>query len=183
MSRLIANTPIVEVLLRKEFLFDGERGYGEYEPGYIFGFCARPGRVPAFQVMLHCGAQWARVPIHMLCTRPCRPVSHEVATWWNCFSNDFEVADLELLKGLRCELRRRYLPPVEGNYLFTVDWQGSWADIPDQHKNHHIVAGADGNLYAHPNNKIRWLDESYLRPLPDDVKDWKRNTRSWSAEG
>lgn len=183
MSRLIADTPFVEVLLRKEFLFDGEKGYGEYEPGYIFAFCARPGRVPAFQVMLHCGAQWAHVPIHMLCTRECRPVGFGIATWWDCFSNDFEVAELALLKNLRCEMRGRDGKTRGGNYLFTVDWQGRWADLPDQHKNHHIIAGADGNLYAYPNNKIRWLDASYTVDLPADVKDWKRNTRAWSAEG
>ncbi len=184
MSHLIGDTPIVECLVRKEFCFDGERGHGEFYPGYVFGFCARPANIPAFQVMLHCGAQWAEVPIHMLALRACEPVEPGVACWWDCFSSDFEVVELALLKGLRCEMRDREGATRPGNYLFTVDWRGLWADIPDQHKNHHIIAGHDGNLYAYPNNKIRWLDASYVRgDMPEEAREWRPNSRRWSVEG
>jgi hypothetical protein len=80
-------------------------------------------------------------------------------------------------------LKCRDTQPRVGNYLFTVDWQGSWADIPDQHKNHHVIAGEDGNIYAYPNNKILWHDASYNVPLPADAKDWQRNTRAGAPRG
>ena len=33
MSFLVANIPPVEVLVKKEYLYDHEKGHGEYEPG------------------------------------------------------------------------------------------------------------------------------------------------------
>lgn len=183
MSRLLADTPFVEVLLRKEFCFDGGSGHGGFYPGYIHAFSARPASVPAFDVMLHCGARWSAVPIHMLATRECEPIDPGIACWWDCFSNNFEVVELALLKGLRCQMRGRDGTVREGNYLFTIDWRGLWADLPDQHKNHHVIAGKDGHIFAYPNNKIRWIDQSYVVDMPEESKSWRPNSRRWSVEG
>ena len=71
----------------------------------------------------------------------------------------------------------------EGNYLFTIDWRGLWADIPDQHKNHHIIAGRSGHLFAYPNNKLRFIDQSYIEDMPEESKHWRPNSRRWSVEG
>lgn len=184
MSYLLASAPIVEVLVRRSFLtgIDTAAEMSEYEPGYIFGFCARPSRVPAFQVMLHCGAQWAHVPLHMVCAKPCAPVDVLDLCWWDCFSSDFAVVELEMLRGMTVEIKDRHGGMHIGRYLFTVEWSGSWADIPDQHKNHHVIEGSEGHIFAYPNNKIRWHDASYGVPMPESAKDWKSNTRKWSVE-
>lgn len=184
MSHLLASTPIIECLVRRSFLtgIDSPAAMTEYEPGYIFGFCARPGRVPAFQVMLHCGAQWAHVPLHMVCTKEWQPLDLKLLTWWDCFSADFEIVTLELLRGVQVELRDRVGTKHWGRYLFTVEWRGAWADIPDQHKNHHVIEGKNGHIFAYPNNKLRWIDASYNVPMPGSSKHWKSNTRQWSVE-
>lgn len=186
MSELIADLPfILEVQVRDSFLYDGESGHDGFTPGYLMGFRAVPGRVPAFQVMLQNGAQWANVPIHMLSTKPCAPIEPEIATWWDCFSSTFSIVRFSLAKNLRCTCRGRDGKVREGNYLFTVDWTGLWADIPDQHKQHHVIAAREGQLLAYPNNKVFWQDESYVdeEAQGKEMPRYKPNSHEWSVEG
>jgi hypothetical protein len=183
MSELIAPTPFINCYVRNEFLFDQHEGHGDFTEGYIFGFRAIPARIPAFQVMLVNGAQWANVPIHQVVVKEGAPVlPPEVCAWWDCFSSRFEVVEFPLLKNLRCSCMGRDRQLRQGNYLFTVDWVGLWADIPDQHKQHHVIALQTGQIVAYPNNKVRWLDESYVDPSTEMPR-YRVNTRAWSVEG
>lgn len=182
MSEIIAPTPITPCVVRNEFLFDQEEGEGDFTPGYIFGFRAAPARIPAFQVMLENGAQWANVPIHMLATKACERLAPRVCSWWDCFSSTFTIAEFPLLKSLRCSARGVDGQDREGNYLFTVDWTGLWADIPDQHKQHHVIALKAGQIIAYPNNKVRWLDESYVDEKTQFPR-YRPNSHAWSVEG
>lgn len=180
--RLTGNLPhFIECLLRPEFCFDGEAPEGEpYYPGYLTQFTARPGQAPAFNVQLHNGAQWARVPLHMLCFEPCEVLPIEHLCWWDCFSHEFEPYVSALHRGVRCSIRGRDNVTRSGRYLFTIDWIGEWADLPDQHKFHHFVQLDSGHLAAAPNNKMLFQDASWFVPGP--MPRWKANTHSWSCE-
>lgn len=181
MSRILAPTPITRCLVRNEFLFDQASGHGDYTEGYIFGFRARRAFIPSFQVMLVNGAQWANVPIHMLAVRECDALAPRVCSWWDCFSDEFEVVELLLLRNLRVSARGCDSTDREGNYLFTVDLSGGWAEVPDQHKQHHIIALKSGQLIAYPNNKLLWQDESYVDGT--DIPRYAANSHAWSVEG
>jgi hypothetical protein len=56
-----------------------------------------------------------------------------------------------------------------------------WSETPDQHKNHHIIVLQTGQLIAYPNNRLVWLDPSWIEPAPD--KNWKTPTKAIFVEG
>lgn len=179
--QILGPTPITPCKVRAEFLYDLQSHKGEYVSGYIFGFRAVLGRVPAFQVMLETGAQWANLPIHALVQQECEELPMDVCSRWDCFSDTFTVVELPLLKNLRCLCIGPDKVKREGNYLFTIDWQGLWAEIPDQHKQHHIIALKTGHIVGYPNNFILWTDPAYYKET--EKLEYLRNTRQWSVEG
>ena len=179
---LLGDTPYIECFVRNEFLFDEQRGHGEFTPAVAFAFRAEPARVPMFQVMLDSGAQWARVPIHMICSKPCDPLPIEQSCWWDSYGYEFTVVALPFLKNHSVTALGRDGQIRKGNYLYTVDWMnGGWAEVPDQHKNHHIIALESGPWIAYPNNRLVWHDLSWITPAPN--KEWQTPTRSYSVEG
>lgn len=179
---LTGNLPLIlEGFVRAEFCFDGAAPDGDaYYPCYLTQFTARPGHAPSFSVQLHNGAQWARVPLHMLCFDPGPALPLDALCWWDCFSYDFEPYVSTLHQGVTCEVRGRDGVTREGRYLFTVDWRGDWAELPDQHKCHHFIRLNSGHLAAAPNNKILFRDASWFQAAP--IPRWKANTQSWSVE-
>jgi hypothetical protein len=178
----IVDTPYTTAYVRNEFLFDEQEGHGEFTLCTVFGFRAEPGRVPMFQVMLESGAQWARVPVHMICSKPCDPLPLELSCWWDSFSRHCAVIEFNFLRNHAVKGLGRDGTLRKGNYLFTIDWShGGWSEIPDQHKNHHIIALQTGQWIAYPNNKLLWTDPSWTdssKPLPK----WKSPSRTYSAE-
>jgi len=51
---------------------------------------------------------------------------------------------------------------VLGQYACTVDWyDNGYSDTPDQHKCAHLIALANGQWAAMPNNRLRWYDASF----------------------
>jgi hypothetical protein len=56
---LLGETPYMPCYVRNQFLFNEQKGFGEFTPAVVFAFRAEPARVPMFQVMLESGAQWA----------------------------------------------------------------------------------------------------------------------------
>ena len=180
---LLGDTPYIQCFVRNEFLFDEKRGHGEFTAAVAFAFRAEPARVPMFQVMLNSGAQWARVPIHMICSKPCNPpLPIEQSCWWDSYGYEFTVVALPFLKNHAVTALGRDGKIRRGNYLFTVDWMnGGWAEVPDQHKNHHVIALEAGPWIAYPNNRLVWHDLSWITPAPN--KEWQTPTRSYSVEG
>jgi hypothetical protein len=130
--------------------------------------------------MLETGAQWANVPIHLITTKPVDPLPVNVATLWDCFSDTFEVVEMPLLKSIACVARGSDGEKRDGNYRFTIDWQGLWAEVPEQHKQHHVIELQSGHLIAYPNNKLLWKDPAYFKEGP---LDYRHNTHFWSVEG
>jgi len=179
---LIADCPIVQGFVRKEFLYDEEQGHGEFVKAVIFGVRAEPARAPMFQVMLESGAQWARVPIDKICLRHCAPLPIGQLVWWDCYGYDFAVHQFSFLKNHKVTALGRDGEIRTGNYLFTIDWMRTgWSEIPDQHKNHHVIGLQAGQLIAYPNNRLLWEDPSWITPALD--KNWKSPTRTVFVEG
>lgn len=182
MSTLISDTPYIKAYIRKEFLFDEKEHYGEFVPAVVFGVRVEPARVPMFQVMLESGAQWARVPINMVCSKPCESLPIEQCVWWDSYGYEFSVQSFAFLKNHAVSALGQDGKIRCGNYLFTLDWmQTGWSEIPDQHKNHHIIALNSGQWIAYPNNRLVWHDPAWITPAPD--KEWETPTKSYFVEG
>lgn len=178
---LLGDTPYTPCVVRNEFLFDEQHGQGKFTEGVVFAFRAEPGAVPMFSIMLRSGAQWARVPIHKICSKPCDPLPLEQSCWWDSYSYNFEVIRLAFLRGHSVTALGRDGISRTGNYLFTIDWMVTgWSEIPDQHKNHHVIALQTGQWIAYPNNRLIWLDSSWITPAPNAK--WKSPTKHYSVE-
>lgn len=177
----IVDTPYTTAYVRNEFLFDEQEGHGQFTLCTVFGFSAEPGRVPMFQIILESGAQWARVPVHMLCSQPCEPLPLNLSVWWDSYSRHCAVHEFAFLRNHAVECLGRDGQVRKGNYLFTVDWShGGWSEVPDQHKNHHIIALKTGQWVAYPNNRLLWRDPSWITPGP--LAKWRAPSRIYSAE-
>ena len=177
----LVDTPYTPVWVRNEFLFNQERGHGEFTEGVVFGFRAEPAKVPMFQVMLANGAQWARMPIHALCSKPCDPLPLELSVWWDSYGYHCVVHQFAFLQRHRVSALGRDTVIRHGTYLFTVDWvKDGWAEIPDQHKNHHVIILDSGQFIAYPNNRCLWIDDSHIKhePLPKYISP----SKSYSVE-
>ena len=178
--KFLHDTPYVSAFVRAEFLHNHEAGAGKFYEATVFGFRAEPARVPCFQVMLAAGAQWARVPIHALCSKACAPLSVELSCWWDCYGYNAQVHEFAFLKNHRVEALGRDKTVRKGRYLFTIDWvKDGWSETPDQHKNHHVIALDDGPWIAYPNNRLLWTDPSWIKP---ELEAWKSPTKSYTAE-
>ena len=183
---LIGETPYIPCYVRNEFFHNEESGYeSSSTKAIVFGVRAEPSRVPMFQVMLDNGAQWARVPIHMInSNQDCPRLPLELACWWDCSGYEFQVVSFPFLKNHRVNAIGRDGVFRMGTYLFTLDWMKTgWSEIPDQHKNHHIIELDSGQWIAYPNNRLIWQDESWITPLTERPKDWKTPTGIYTVEG
>jgi hypothetical protein len=175
------DTPYTTAYVRNEFLHDQQKGHGEFTECTVFGFRAEPMRVPMFQIMTAQGAQWARIPIHALCSKPCDPISLQIACWWDSFSRFCEVREVQFLRNHRVQGIGRDGVKRPGVYLFSVFWaNGGWAEVSDQSKDHHIIALDGGQWIAYPNNRLLWVDPSWIGG--DVPRDWKSPSVSYSVE-
>lgn len=177
----MVDTPYTTAYIRNEFLHDQQEGHGDFTLCTVLGFRAEPMRVPMFSVMLECGAMWARMPIHAICAKPCDPLPLNVCVWWDSFSRFCEVREMQFLRNHRVSGIGRDGVKRPGSYLFSVFWaNGGWSEIPDQSKDHHIIALDSGQWIAYPNNRLLWSDPSWIGgEIP---RGWKSPSQNYSVE-
>jgi hypothetical protein len=191
---LNANIPPVYCKLRKEYLYDMDEKYiNEFEECVIFGITSITGRAILFNIMLPNGACFWRLPISAFFQKrfrrsevPDMPL-HELELW-NCFSYYPSVHKFDWLAGLKGKylgLNKKFL---HGEYLFTIDWghpennilDTEHSEIPQEHKCAHILALANGNYAAQPNNRILWHVNSYTTDT--SWPDYKVQNTVWDCE-
>ena len=135
MPYLVADTPYTYCLVRREFLRDGQDGHGEYVEGCIFGVTALEGRLPAFQVMLRDGAQFARLPLVAFCEKPSAYLEPPVVCLWDSLSYSVAVHQYSYLTTLVADVFCGDGVERRGKYLFTLDWaESDYAEMPDRHE-------------------------------------------------
>lgn len=184
MPYLIADTPFTYCLVRDEFLKDDQEGHGSYTEACIVGVVALEGRVPLFTAMLRNGALWARLPLHAFVTEPCetRPLADLV--YWDALSYHVAVHRYAYLQTLRVDVWPRGAKPFSerGTYMFTLDWaEGEYPEMPDQHKQHHLIALDSGHICAMPGNRLRWHEPSWIKPFEGNPG-YRVQTRAFVVE-
>lgn len=173
--------------MRAEMLHDQDPAKrGEYFDVVVFGLASIPGRALGFHVLTAEGAQVARVPLHMLCTKPHEQhLPLDVLELWDCFSHTVSVHAFDFLDGLRVDVRCKDKLWRPGRYMFTVDWTDSdSADAagPLGHKNAHVIELDCGCLAAQPNNRLRWHEAAFVTKQFPERPDYLTNTHIWSVE-
>ena len=122
MPYLNHNIPTITCFIRNEYLFDHEKGHGEFSLCDVHSVASLEKRVPLFEAFLENGVNWTRRPISAFCWKQCNPEPLYNHMYWDCFSSYIDVQIRSRLAGLRAQLVRWDGIKVEGKYLFTLDW-------------------------------------------------------------
>lgn len=188
MPELNVDVPIIQCLVRRQYLYNQERGFDEYEPCVVFGACSIPGRALTFHCLLENGAQITRLPISAFCTHPHGQYAGiSQLELWDCFSYHITCHEYAFLKNCLVVAFPSNNVDVGGNYLCTFDWHSSnLAENPGDvgFKQAHLIRLDDGNFCLMPNNRICWREPSFV-DKPFDAKttpDYITNSWVWSAE-
>lgn len=189
MAYLNHNIPTITCLMRNEFLFNHEKGFGEYTPCDVHSVASIEKRVPLFEAFLTNGVNWTRRPITAFCWKECDAVPLERAMYWDCFSPYVDVQTRMRLKGLRAKLVNPDGVKEWGEYIFTLDWawenkamlDTNFSETPE-HKCAHLFKMDNGNFYAYPNNRIIWHDKAWTDVPLDKNPGYKIDMTVYSVE-
>jgi hypothetical protein len=165
-----------------------EKFAGQFEPCVIFGVTSIPSRMLHFSILCESGAQWARIPLHMLRWQlPKNPMLAWLPQNLQCWDShgwDFSVTQFEYLREMGCRYRTADGQQVDASYWFTLDHtDNGYSQFPPEHKCYHLLLLEDGSggIAAMPNNRIIWKDNSFCKPgHPLDYKVMAAQT--WHAE-
>ena len=192
MAYLNANIPATYAQVRREYLYDLTKHYGEAEDCLIFGLASLPGRSLLFHAIMENGGVYYRLPISAFIQRgfDVKKVPRmrlDELELWNCFSYYPSIIVYDALS-----VAGKYIGKDKkwhtGSYLFTVDWahpesnilDTDHSEVPQEHKCAHIMALDDGNYAAQPNNRILWHIPSFT--VRDEIPDWEVQNTVWSVE-
>jgi hypothetical protein len=176
-------------LIRNEYLFNHEKGHGEYTSCDVHSVASMEKRVPLFEAFLTNGVNWTRRPITAFCWKECDPVPLEHAMYWDCFSPYVDVQVRARLKGLKAKLINPKGQKEWGEYMFTLDWgwenkailDTNFSETPE-HKCAHLFKMDNGNFYAYPNNRIIWHDDAWVDTPIDKNPGYKIDLTVYSVE-
>ena len=193
MAYLCVNTPHVDVYVKKEYLYDGNKGHGELVEGVWVTAKSIQGRALYFETYIpEYGALYDKLPISAFVWK--KEIKEDIPLTelqlWDCFSYDICITEKQMLSGNQC----KYLSPnrkwYKGWYMFTIDNANStnlernitYSETPSQHKSFNILKLENGHFAAQPNNRVIFYDKSYT---PSELKfpDFKVSTIEYSVEG
>jgi len=191
MAYLNHNIPTLTCFIRNEFLFNHEKGHGDFTLADVHSVASIQKRVPLFEAFLENGVNWTRRPIHAFCWHrqaEILPLSEHM--YWDCFSSYIDVQVRERLSVLRADLISITGIKRQGVYLFTLDWSHENRSVLDtnfsetpEHKCGHVFKMDNGNFFIYPNNRILWMDNAWTFNRIDKNPGYKIDMRIYSIEG
>ena len=193
MSFLVANLPPLKVYVKKEYLYDHQKGHGELIEGGWITVKSIEGRALYFETYLpEYGALYDKLPISAFVNSPNIKDNLELEELelWDAFSYHITVIEKKSLAGVRC----KYLAPSKkwyyGEYLFTIDschadtniLNVNYSEVPEEHKSFNILELDNGHFAAQPNNRCLFYEKS-MTPSKMLQPDFKVSTKYYSVEG
>lgn len=170
MAHLTANIPPVHCFVRKEFLYNFEKGHGEFEP--CIWVSIKSLRSQAFRIEAYLpqyGALYDKIPLNAFVSRVKdldEMLPLDTLQIWDCFSYDFTVIQKSFLRNLTCKFYAKNKEFYQGSYMFTVDHcapdiniiDTSYAEWPEDHKSFNFIQLDNGQYAAQPNNRCLFYD-------------------------
>jgi hypothetical protein len=192
MAHLVANIPPVYCYIRKEFLYDFQKGHGELESCWWVSIKSLRGQAFRIEAYLNnYGALYDKLPLHAFCWKPIvgEPLPLDYLQLWDCLSYDITVIKKAQLQSMKCKVKLKSDGWAYGEYMFTVDSAhpdfnildtGFSEDIED-HKSYNFVKLDNGQFATQPNNRILILEPS-SNPKELKMSDFRVATKRWSVE-
>jgi hypothetical protein len=192
MSYLVASLPPLKCFVRREFLYNFEKGHGEYEPAIWVSIKALRGQVFRIESLLpNYGALYDKLPIHAYVWHTDNPGLLPIDTLqlWDCMGYRFTVVEKIGLRNLGVKFMAKDKTWVFGQYLFTVDFCADGQDLDtgfteqaEEHKSFNFIRLDNGQFACQPNNRCLWYDQSLI---PNETKcpDFQAARHIWTVDG
>lgn len=189
MSFLVHPLPPIDVMVRKEYLYDLEKGHGEYTPGVWISVKSTQCKALYFETLLtEYGALYDKLPLSAFVWKtPHGNLPLDTLQLWDCFDYHLTVIEKPILA--RCEFFGKDKNMHGGEYMFTIDNAHPDASILDvnysehdpEHKSFNIIKLDNGQFAAQPNNRVIFRDSS-LTPAKLLQPDFKVCTQNYAVE-
>ena len=190
MSFLVHPLPPVPVYVRKEYLYDLEKGHGEFTPGIWISVKSTQYKALYFETLLtDYGALYDKLPISAFVwkTDHGELLPLDVLQLWDCFDYDLTVVQKPLLS--RCEFFGKDKRMHPGEYEFTIDnahrdhayLDTNFSEHDPEHKSFNVIKLDNGQFAAQPNNRMLIYDKSYS-PKQLKFPDFKVSSIEYSVE-
>ena len=192
--QFVANIPYIKCYVKKEYLYDLKKGYGDFEECILIAVKSMQGRSLMFEAYLpQYGACFDKFPISAFVWKTDIKKEDQLSLGqlaiWDGFSYDIHVWSKRLLKNcdIKCWIKDKGL--VKGEYLFTIDsshtdsniLNTSVSEVPSEHKQHNFGKLDNGQFFAHPNNRMLWYEQS-LTPKELKTPDFLVSSRYYFSE-
>jgi hypothetical protein len=193
MSYLVANLPPIQCYIRKEYLYDFQKGHGEFEPCYWVTVKSIKGKALYIESLLtNYGALYDKLPISAYVWKTDikeKLLPLDYLEIWDAFSYNISVIKKQTLTGLQCKVYMKDRKLYDGEYMFTIDschsepneLNTSLSETPNEHKSFNIIKLDNGQFAAQPNNRVLFYDQS-LTPKGVTTPDFKVSTREFFCE-
>lgn len=194
MSYVVASLPPMKCFVRREFLYNFEKGHGEYEPAVWVSLKALRGQVFRVESLLpEYGALYDKLPLHAYVWHrdgdPDGFLDIDSLQLWDCMGYRFTVVEKVGLRNLGVKFLGKDRAWHVGRYLFTVDFCAEGMDLDtgfteqaEEHKSFNFIALDNGQFAAQPNNRCLWYDQS-LVPAATKFPDFQAARQFWSVDG
>ncbi len=184
----------LNLYIRKEFLYDFEKGHGEYEPCIWVSIKSIRGQDFRIEAYLpNYGALYDKLPVHAFVSRnydlPEQFLPLATLQLWDCFSYDFTIIQKAFLRNLSCKFYAKDRQFYSGDYMFTVDHSApdfniidtSYAEWPEDHKSFNFIQLENGQYAAQPNNRCLFYDAA-SNPKELKFPDFRVCTKKYVVE-
>ena len=190
----VANVPYIKCYVRKEYLYDLEKGHGEFEECVLIAVKSMQGKALIFEAYLPAyGACFDKFPLSAFVWKKDIKEEEQLPLGqielWDAFSYDIQIWTKRMLRNCDVDI---YVPgngKVGGEYLFTIDSvhsdpnmiNTSVAEVPSEHKQFNFGKLVNGQYFAQPNNRMLWYEQS-LTPSELKMPDFKVASKYYFCE-
>jgi hypothetical protein len=192
MSYIVASLPPLKCFVRREFLYNFEKGHGEYEPAIWVSIKALRGQVFRIESLLpNYGALYDKLPIHAYVWHTDSPsmLPIDILQLWDCMGYRFTVIEKIGLRNLGVKFMSKDKTWLVGQYLFTVDFCADGQDLDtgfseqaEEHKSFNFIRLDNGQFACQPNNRCLWYDQSLI-PIDTKFPDFQAAQTFWTVDG
>jgi len=191
MSYIIGNLPPIKCFLRREYLYNFEKGHGELEPCIWVSIKAIRGQVFRIESLLpRYGALYDKLPIQAyVWNHHHGNLDYDILQLWDCMGYRFTVHEKISLRNLGVKFLGKDKEWHFGKYLFTVDFcadgmdvDTGFTEVAEEHKSFNFIRLDNGQFAAQPNNRCLWYDQSLI-PAKTDFPDFQASRHIWTVDG
>ncbi len=191
MSYLVASLPPLKCFVRREFLYNFEKGHGELEPAIWVSLKALRGQVFRIESLLpNYGALYDKLPLPAyVWRREAGDLPIDTLQLWDCMSYRFTVVEKINLRNLSVKFFGKDKQWHFGKYMFTVDFcademslDTTFVETAEEHKSFNFIRLDNGQFATQPNNRCLWYDQSLI-PLDVKFPDFQAAKHVWTVDG